>query len=111
MEWATKESLFSSKSDFETIQLRNGEWVQVCEISTVDRTEIGLAASEGSASRKLFQSMLVAASVRVDGERLFAADDVEKIAAAPFGVFEPVISAAMRINGFSESDVDELEKN
>lgn len=116
-EFATRDSLFGSASKITTATLRTGEVVGVSEMSVGDRTAIDFACAkqegeESNPGRAKFREMLiVACACDAKGNRLFTANDVERVRAAPAGLFEPIVDKAMEINGYSESDVADLEGN
>lgn len=59
-----------------------------------------------------FRARIVAATVcDADGARIFSAGDVPALSNLPATTLDPVFKAAVKINGLSDDDVKELEKN
>lgn len=55
---------------------------------------------------------LVVACCRDDsGNPLFKPDDVATLSQQPSAMIEPIVTAAMRLSGIGETDVDTLKKN
>lgn len=117
MAFATKDDLFGSASNREVVTLRNGLDVMVCEMSGHDRTAIDYIVVKGengeaNPKRELFRAMLVVACTCNEcGDRMFAASDMDAVGKMPAGLIEPIVDAAIRVNGLSDKEVDVIEGN
>lgn len=59
-----------------------------------------------------FRARLLAMTVTdAEGKRLFSPDDVEGLARVRASVLEPLVDAALNVNGMSQESVQALEKN
>lgn len=59
-----------------------------------------------------FRARLVAATAcDADGVRLFTPADVPALSDLPATTLDPIVKAAVKLNGLSDEDVKELEKN
>lgn len=77
-----------------------------------DRFERVHLASKANGDGDSFRARLCVATVCDDqGAPLFKAEDVEWLANGSSVVLDRVSEVALRLNGFTKSDVDELEKN
>lgn len=82
-------------------------WLKPMSAGERDRFEI-----EHEASKKLnFRARLAAASLSdEDGNLLFGPEDIPALSALPATAFDPILETAVKINGLTKEDIEELEK-
>lgn len=91
-----------------------GGTVRVAAVSAGARDAFELAMQDvpEDERRKDFRARLVVLScIDEDGKPLFTHDDIPALSALDAAAIDPVIEVAMRINGLSQKDRDELEGN
>ncbi len=91
-----------------------GGTVRVAAVSAGarDAFELGLQDIPENERRKDFRARLVVMScIDEDGKPLFTVDDIPALSALDAAAIDPVVEVAMRVNGLSQRDRDELEGN
>ena len=91
-----------------------GGTVRVVAVSAGARDAFELALQEipENERRKDFRARLVVMScIDEAGKPLFTVEDIPALSALDAAAIDPVIEVAMRINGLSQRDRDELEGN
>lgn len=74
--------------------------------------ELSLQTSKGKLNLKQVRERLIVACVRDEqGNKLFTADDIEAIGEQSSQVVQRIFNVAMRLSGFSDSDVEKLAGN
>ncbi|TVQ59919.1 MAG: hypothetical protein EA379_09570 [Phycisphaerales bacterium] len=113
----TRESILAS-CDLPTERIDVPEWGGCVEIRTLtagERDRFDAIVLEynkpGGARPHIRAELLVRCIVDADGKNLFTVADVEKLAGKSARAVERVFNAALRLNGITNSDVEELEKN
>ena len=91
-----------------------GGTVRVAAVSAGarDAFELSLQDIPEKERRKDFRARLVVMScIDEAGKPLFTVDDIPALSALDAAAIDPVVEVAMRINGLSQRDRDELEGN
>ena len=91
-----------------------GRTVRVAAVSAGarDAFELSLQDIPEKERRKDFRARLVVMScIDEAGKPLFTVDDIPALSALDAAAIDPVVEVAMRINGLSQKDRDELEGN
>ncbi len=91
-----------------------GGMVRVAAVSAGARDTFELALQDlpEKERRKDFRArLLVMSCIDEDGKPLFGADDIAALSALEAAAVDPVIEVAMRLNGLSARDREELEGN
>lgn len=91
-----------------------GGTVRVAAVSAGarDAFELSLQDIPEKERRKDFRARLVVMScIDEAGKPLFTVDDIPALSALDAAAIDPVVEVAMRINGLSQKDRDELEGN
>ena len=91
-----------------------GGMVRVAAVSAGARDAFELALQDlpEKERRKDFRArLLVMSCIDEDGKPLFGADDIPALSALEAAAVDPVIEVAMRLNGLSARDREELEGN
>ncbi len=108
----TRESFFAVQAPkvhrIEIPGLGGHVWLKPMSAGERDRFEIDHEANK----KHNFRARLAAASVcDEDGNLLFGPADIPALSALPATDFDPIIETAVKINGLTKDDIDELEKN
>ena len=119
------ESKFASREAF--LQVARAVPEEVVETPAGSVRVVGMTAGERSAFERSMQNakgkplparmretrerLVVATARDADGRPLFTADDVGELGAVAAAVLEPLVNAAMRVCGMSESDVEDMAGN
>ena len=100
---------------YEDVKVRGlGGTVRVAAVSAGARDAFELAIQDlpEKERRKDFRArLLVMCCTDDDGKPLFTYDDIPSLSALEAAAVDPVVEVAMRLNGLSERDREELEKN
>lgn len=111
------EFLGLKETEFQDVPLGGGRAVRVRTLSEKERSEHELSVldKEGNWSRKLASEqrvrLLARCLVNQDGSRMFG-DNEYFLLREVLGKYAGLVyTAARKLNGFSDSDVEELEKN
>lgn len=109
--YATAESIFGEAAKFEDVTLRTGQVVRVGEMTGADRDRLEAVWTD-KAQKHRARAMLVVATARTEeGGPMFGAKDIDRVSGLPAGLIEPIVEAALRVNGFTAKDVEALEGN
>jgi len=111
----TKEQILGAK-DLQTRKVEVPEWggaVYVRPLSSRDRDKYEAEISAGGqASFENIRARLgVCCICDESGTLLFTAEDAAELGKKAAGPMQKVFNVIMEVNGFTESDVDELAKN
>lgn len=77
-------------------------------ITVAEKDAFDAAVEETKATRA---QLLIACCCKEDGSPEFDEFDLVRLGELPAGVVEPVINAALRLNKFRQSDVEDVRKN
>jgi hypothetical protein len=101
-------------------QVNVPEWggaVHVRSLTGAERDDFEASMFEGQGkkarmnSKNLRARLVALCVVDADGERIFADGDVEALGRKSAAALDRVFSAAQRLNGFTQADIEELEGN
>lgn len=84
-------------------------YVQEMSLSARDAFETAWAQPGGKANQRAL--LLIATVCDESGAPVFAGSDLETVRRLPAAVMEPVVEAAMKLNGLLESDLEDAVKN
>lgn len=94
----------------EDVLLPNGKSVKVKKLKAGERDKFEVSNAE--ASRADFRARLVVAClINDDGAQVFDYEDIPKITEFDVDILDPIVTAALRVNGFTEKEQEELRKN
>lgn len=103
-------------NDLETVAVEVPEWgvtVHVRGMTARERDAFELTYMDGGETgRQNFRSRLACLTLcDADGKRLFSFDDLEQLSGKSAAAMQRVFDASMKLNGFTDSDVEELAGN
>ena len=100
---------------YEDVDVRGlGGTVRVAAVSAGARDAFELALQdmpEGERRKDFRARLLVMSCIDEDGKPLFTPEDIPALSALEAAAVDPVVEVAMRLNGLSQKDRDELEGN
>ncbi len=113
---ASRDAILALKSGrYEDVPIHGlDEPLRVAAVSAGARDAFELAmrdVPEADREKNFRARLLVMSCIDEDGKQLFAIDHIAGLSALDAVDIEPAIEVALRLNGFSQKDRDELEKN
>lgn len=115
----SKESILQFKSK-PTVTVNVPEWGGVVHVRVMSGTErddyedetFRLNGSDVSLNRKNARARLLVRCIADEaGQRIFSDEDADALGGQPANIIDKVYAEALKVNGFTKQDVEELVKN
>lgn len=106
------ESTARQKVDVQIPEMGNGTVIPVWGMTARERTEFEerqRARNEGQ--KRVRERILIACCRNDDGSPLFTEDDIELLGERSAAIAERLVNVALRVSGFTDTDVGTLAKN
>jgi hypothetical protein len=109
----TKEQILA-QNDLRTEQVEVPEWggsVTVRAMTSRERDAYEASMVEGDKYVNVRARLVASCLVDENGERMFSDEDAEALGNKGASAMNRIFNVVTRINGFSDSDLEDLEKN